>query len=330
MFVAPALLLGLSARLLLDYASRSGGEQTFRDYFVMGLWEGVLWCIVKSHDLAIPVAIGIAAKELIVSTFVPNAFTSITSLLGIVVGAVGTDLLSGVIDQPGDKSKRTSSKKTHHSTSRNRSHARKSHRHSQSHRTQANGVDRFRPPRRTVSDITSVDSDSELVGPKATMSPVEREVAALRARASLADSERRRFREEKKWALADGNVELAKQLKWQAQKYSALMKSFHREADQKLLEASRNSGLGTRSQLSTVIEEHNETTQTAPNASNAGRHRRSSKTEQPVVHVDITPSQVKSAIRVNYVSLTFGAAVPPRSHTAISSRAFLGGRPVST
>ncbi|KAG7098765.1 hypothetical protein E1B28_000674 [Marasmius oreades] len=295
MFAAPALLLGLSARLLLDYVSRSGGEQTFRDYFMMGLWEGVLWCIVKSHDLAIPVAIGIAAKEAIASTFVPNAFQSITSLLGIVVGAVGTDLLSGLIDQPVDK--RTSSK-SHHSSSRNhRSHGRKA-RHSQSPRTQANAGDRFRPPRRTVSDITSVDSDSELVGPKATMSPIEREVAALRARASLADSERRRFKEEKKWALADGNVELAKQLKWQAQKYSVLMKSFHREADQKLLEASRSSGLRSRSQLQT-IEEYNETTQTTPITSNNGRHRKSSKAEQPVVHVDINPSQVKSAIRVN-------------------------------
>ena len=89
--------------------------------------------------------------------------------------------------------------------------------------------------RRTVSDITSVDSESELI-PRANITPLEREVAALRARASLADSERRRFKEERKWAKAQGNTALAAQLRWQVKRYSALMKSFHREADTKLLE----------------------------------------------------------------------------------------------
>ncbi|KAL0578742.1 hypothetical protein V5O48_003240 [Marasmius crinis-equi] len=294
MFAAPALLLGLTARLLLDYVSRTG-EQTFRNIFMMGLWEGVLWCIVKSHDLAIPVAIGIAAKEVVTSTFVPNTFNSITSILGIVIGAICTDILSGLVDQPQEKRTSSTSKSHHHSSSRNtRSHGRKSTKHS----SQPNGEGRFRPPRRTTSDITSVDSDSELIGPKTKMSPLEREVAALRARASLADSERRRFKEEKKWALADGNVELAKSLKWQAQKYSALMKSFHREADQKLLESARPSGSSSRTRLQT-IEEQNDTPQISPTASHNSRQRRSSKVEHPTVNVDISPSQVKSAIRVN-------------------------------
>ncbi|KAK1218811.1 hypothetical protein PQX77_018488 [Marasmius sp. AFHP31] len=297
MFAAPALLLGLSARLLLDYVSRTG-EQTFRDIFMLGLWEGVLWCIVKSHDLAIPVGIGIAAKELITHTYVPDTFNSITSILGIVIGAVCTDILSGIIDQPDDNHPPVSSKSHHHSSSRNtRSHGRKSTKQSSS--SQPNGEGRFPPPRRTISDITSVDSDSELIGPKTIMSPLEREVAALRARASLADSERRRFKEEKKWALADGNVELAKQLKWQAQKYSALMKSFHREADQKLLKSARP-GLGSSSRTRLQpIEEQNDTLQISPTASHGGRQRKSSKAEHPMVNVDISPSQVKSAIRVN-------------------------------
>lgn len=68
------------------------------------------------------------------------------------------------------------------------------------------------------------------------MSQVDRQVAALRARASLADSERRRFKEEKKWAVAQGNMELAAELSWQYKRYSTLMKSFHREADTKLLQ----------------------------------------------------------------------------------------------
>ncbi|ESK96577.1 hypothetical protein Moror_6797 [Moniliophthora roreri MCA 2997] len=294
MFTAPALLLGLSARLLLDYVSRSGAEQNFRDFFMVGLWEGVLWCTVKSHDLAIPAAIGIAAKEFIEFNFTHNSFRSIISLLGIVIGAIGTDLLSGIIDQPTDSNKRSPSKSHHHSSSGNtRSHERERERRSSRHSRSAfhgNGDMRYRPPRRTTSDITSVDSESELIGPKATMSPIEREVAALRARASLADSERRRFKEEKKWALAEGNMERAKELKWQVKRYSALMKSFHREADNKLLEAS---GSGSRTRLPT-IEEKNDT---VPGTSNG--HHRSSRNDHPTVSVDISPSQLKSAIRVN-------------------------------
>jgi hypothetical protein len=68
------------------------------------------------------------------------------------------------------------------------------------------------------------------------MTPTERDIAALRARASLADSERRRFKEERKWAVAQGNLALAAQMKWEVKRYSALMKSFHREADAKIAE----------------------------------------------------------------------------------------------
>ncbi len=58
----------------------------------------------------------------------------------------------------------------------------------------------------------------------------------LRARASLADSERRRFKEERKWAMSQGNVARASQLSWQVKRYTALMESFHREADTKVVE----------------------------------------------------------------------------------------------
>ena len=68
------------------------------------------------------------------------------------------------------------------------------------------------------------------------MSPAERQVAILRARASLADSERRRFKEERKWALSTGNKARASQLAWQVKRYAALMESFHREADAKIVE----------------------------------------------------------------------------------------------
>jgi hypothetical protein len=81
------------------------------------------------------------------------------------------------------------------------------------------------------------DSLSDWIDPNHTMTPLEREVAALRKKASMADSERRRFKEEKQWAQVQGNKARAAQMGWQVKRYSALMQSFHREADLRLLEA---------------------------------------------------------------------------------------------
>ncbi|THH26419.1 hypothetical protein EUX98_g7768 [Antrodiella citrinella] len=82
----------------------------------------------------------------------------------------------------------------------------------------------------------SIDSCPSSIDPQGVMSPAERQVAILRARASLADSERRRFKEERKWALSQGNKARANQLAWQVKRFSALMESYHREADAKVVE----------------------------------------------------------------------------------------------
>ena len=82
----------------------------------------------------------------------------------------------------------------------------------------------------------SLDSVPSSIDPEGKLTPQEREVAVLRARASLADSERRRFKEERKWALSQGNTARASQLAWQVKRYTALMESFHREADAKVVE----------------------------------------------------------------------------------------------
>lgn len=82
----------------------------------------------------------------------------------------------------------------------------------------------------------SLDSVPSSIDPEGKLGPAEREVAVLRARASLADSERRRFKEERKWALSQGNAARASQLAWQVKRYTALMESFHREADAKVVE----------------------------------------------------------------------------------------------
>lgn len=83
----------------------------------------------------------------------------------------------------------------------------------------------------------SLPSISEVTdSTRRTMTSLEREVSELRTRASLADTERRRFREEKKWAESQGNRARAEQMKWNIKRYTALMESFNREADLKIVE----------------------------------------------------------------------------------------------
>ncbi len=87
----------------------------------------------------------------------------------------------------------------------------------------------------------SLDSVPSSIDPDGKLTLQEREVAVLRARASLADSERRRFKEERKWAMSQGNMARASQLAWQVKRYTALMESFHREADAKVVEGASQS-----------------------------------------------------------------------------------------
>ncbi|KAF8517663.1 hypothetical protein JB92DRAFT_2905587, partial [Gautieria morchelliformis] len=87
-------------------------------------------------------------------------------------------------------------------------------------------------------ELSSIESRSRIEDAE-PQSDVEREVARLRAKALSAAGQRRRFREERKWAWSQGNFARAFQLRWQVKKYQALADSFTREADQKLLEADR-------------------------------------------------------------------------------------------
>ncbi|KAG7446291.1 uncharacterized protein BT62DRAFT_931740 [Guyanagaster necrorhizus] len=282
---APALLLGIGARILLDQFTRSN-EPSLQASFLVGVWQGVaLWYAYKQHNLGIPVAFGIAAKVYVEFSFTQDATKPIVTLAGVALGVICTEFLAGVFDKPKEKrSKKTHSTLANGHTTQDRDRERTS-RHRR--RTTEREPQRHHTSRHTTSDITSVDSNSEMIGPRGSMSPLDREVVALRTRASLADSERRRFKEEKKWAIEQGNTALASQLSWQIKRYSTLMKSFHREADTKIIEASL-----TRARLQTIDEQE-------PHVSTSERlpRRESGKPEPPIVSVDI--AQSKSGIRVN-------------------------------
>lgn len=179
---APALLFGLGARLLLVYFTDQ--DPSVKDFILFGLFQGVAlyFTFSKNSDLALLVALGVAAKIVFEYTTSQDTVKSACTLVGISIGVLATDILSHYLDpKPRGKHKPSSS----------------STRKVQFRRDELESA-KHRVFRQTISDITSVDSRSELVGPNPSMTPLEREVAALRARASLADSERRRYKEEKK------------------------------------------------------------------------------------------------------------------------------------
>jgi hypothetical protein len=237
---APALLIGLGARILLDNLTRSS-EPTIRDFVLLGIWQGVgLHSASKTPGLAILVASCITAKLFIEFSLIPDTTRSITTLFGVVLGVLCTEFLSQYFDQHKPPKHDRPRKKAH--TSPANGHATRKERVVQFRDSVQGGSGDTRQHiyRHNISDITSVDSTSEMIGPKSSMSPLEREIAALRTRASLADSERRRFKEERKWAISQGNIPRASQMKWQVKRYTALMQSFHREADAKVLEGRFN------------------------------------------------------------------------------------------
>jgi len=234
--VAPALLLGLGARVALDLFTHTG-EPTISSQIMLGCWQGVaLWYASKKHDVGLPVACGIGAKVFLEFMFLQDIFRLGLAVICTFVGAVATDVLSSAIDEQTQDKRFSSSKK--HSNS-NPTTSRPTHNSSRKSSSRPQPVTRddntSRRSRNTASDITSIESSS-FGSRSSSMSPFERDIAALRTRASLADTERRRFKEERKWAKSQGNLDLAEQLKWQIQKYTALMKSFHHEADTKVVE----------------------------------------------------------------------------------------------
>jgi hypothetical protein len=238
---APALLVGLGARILLDFFNTTD-EATMKDHILFGVWQGVaLHYAAKNSGFGIFVVVAIAVKLLIEFNIYPDINKCANTVLGVVFGFLGTDLITQFADSalafgPPPSSSERRRRKVSFSVPGNRED-RKRHRTSQA-RPIAQGdseTDPRYPKYHPVSDITSVDSNSDLIRAKENMTPLEREIAALRARASLADSERRRYREERKWAISEGNIERAAQLKQQVKRYTVLMQGFHREADAKMI-----------------------------------------------------------------------------------------------
>lgn len=241
---APALLIGLGARIALDYFSRSDGP-FLKDFILIGAWQGVALHYAaktsKTSGFGIIVVFLIAAKLFAEFTIYSDLTRCISSVLGVALGVLFTDFLSQYFDKP--------IKPTHTSERRRKkTHAPKEDKKREKvvqwrPSVQGGSVETITEISTSLatgsshlfSDMTSVDSHSEKLGPISALSPLEREIHVLRTRAALADSERRRFKEERKWAISQGNEARASQMKWEVKRYTTLTETFTREADLKAL-----------------------------------------------------------------------------------------------
>jgi hypothetical protein len=235
---APALLLGLGARILLDHFNRFEGPSV-RDFILAGAWQGVaLHYAIKTSGFGIIVAFGIAAKLFIEFNLVLDVTRCVMTIVGIALGVLFTDFLSQYFDKPRHSSDRR--RKKHQSAPTPIKPEIKRERLVQFRPSvQGGSVETLIDPASNsfiLSDITSIDSRSETLAPGRSLSPLEREVHVLRTRASLADSERRRCKAERKWAVSQGNIARASQMKWEVKRYTALMQTFNREAELKAME----------------------------------------------------------------------------------------------
>ena len=230
-YTAPALLIGLGARILLDTVTRTD-EPNLRDVLLIGAWQGVVLQYAYKHtDYILFVGLGVIAKLFLDFNTSQDLTKLSATVLGGAVGFICTDFITPLFEDSNNTSDRKR-RKCHASSGAQRQ------RFVQFRRSVQGNTSGERAPKlkHAVSDITSIDSDSELIPAKDSMTPIEREIAALRARASLADSERRRFKEERKWAISQGNMARASQMKWEVKRYAALMENFNKQADAKVLE----------------------------------------------------------------------------------------------
>lgn len=241
---APALFLGLGARILLDQFSRLKSPQpppppSIPDFLVFGAWQGVAlyYALIELPSAAIIIAMAIGAKLLIEFMLLPDVIKCAVTLLGVAIGVMFTDVLSQFLEDGGyiafgGKKRSANGVSSSYKRQRTVSFSRKDTK-------DASRRDRDRDRDRKIShsDITAPSLDSTLDWiDRTARTPLDREVATLRARASLADTEKRRYKEERIWALASGNQARADQMSWQIKRYRALTHGFHKEADRKLLE----------------------------------------------------------------------------------------------
>lgn len=318
---APPLLVALGARIFLNTFVFHNELPSASDFLLHGLFQGILLyhALTELPQLVVPIAVGIGAKLVYDYLATPDSARCVFTIVGIALGILATDMLSRLFENgvyvPNERERTTSTSHARDAyepskrlrlVSFSRSEApdrTRRHRHSgDDERERRARPEEARPitPALTYASTApsiSLESVPSSIDPEGKMTPQERAIAILRARASLADSERRRFKEERKWALAQGNMARASQLAWQVKRFAALMESFHREADAKIVEAARSAERQSSVQLpsgagGSSSRREPETRRRTTSASNSARAQAAEPQDRaPLVSVTVGSSR---------------------------------------
>ncbi|KAI5117763.1 hypothetical protein M0805_005194 [Coniferiporia weirii] len=254
------------------------GGSTMSDLVVQGLFQGVLLqYIFAEHTLFAPaLALALAGRALL--DFFYSNYTEVDKLgftgMAAVVGFAGSYLLSIALEEwSGWGAREVVETTTHYRSSRRKDResareARREHtrarlreinarerdrsrsrsqeraRHFGKRAASVPGTERFGAPTTAVTEVTSSTLTMEQMGYTGLGRLLDLELANLRKRAATAEADRRRCKEERKWAIAEGDKARATQLGWQVKRYAAMAESYTREADRRIIEATRANHAG--------------------------------------------------------------------------------------
>jgi len=285
---ASALVLGLGARIVFNVLFRpveAGLSNSISDYIVQGLWQGALvfYVFTEHETFASALAVGLLARCLLDFVSSNDVLKLVYTVGFAFMGALGAFILTQVLeddftlsedfasftprrrrssstearDIPDRRSERSFIRRV-----RDRSVPRAPRGRRERSRPRAPKVNREpSPPRRDPSSvhraITVTDGSSETVELYTGLGRlVDMQLSGLRKRAASAEVNRRRCKEERKWALAQGNKALATQLSWQISRYAALSESYTREADRRIIQATKDDSANTNRHINGDFHQH--------------------------------------------------------------------------
>ena len=189
---APALLVGLGARIALDFFSRTDGPFV-KDFILLGAWQGVALHYAtrtsKISGFGIIVAFAITAKLFIEFNLVSDGVKCISTILGVALGALFTDFISQYFDKPPPaadlrrkRPKVTKPNRKPEKTVQFRPSVLGGSVETLVDITDVTDLGTLATTSHLFSDITSVDSNSDKIGPVSSMSALDREINAHRHR----------------------------------------------------------------------------------------------------------------------------------------------------
>jgi len=255
------------------------------DYIVQGLWQGALvfYVFTEHETFASALAVGLLARCLLDFVSSNDVLKLVYTVGFAFLGALCSFILTQVLEDDFTLSedfggtftprRRRSSSTDARDISdrrsersfvrriRDRSVLRAPRRRERSRPRPPKVIREPSPPRRAPSSmhraITVTDGSSETVELYTGLGRlVDMQLSSLRKRAASAEVNRRRCKEERKWALAQGNKALATQLSWQISRYAALSESYTRDADRRIIQATKDDSANANRHMNGDFHQH--------------------------------------------------------------------------